>query len=233
MPHDPKAKIIVALDVPDASSAELLLDHLGDAVAIVKVGLQLFTAQGPEIVRRIQARGLRIFLDLKFHDIPNTARHAVASARDLGVEMTTIHLAGGPAMIAAAVEEAADMLILGVTVLTSMDEEALASVGIRALPSEQVLALAQVGVSEGVCGVVASPEEIEPLRMAFGTELRIVCPGVRPRGAARGDQSRVATPAEAIQRGADFLVIGRPVAAAADPRGALAGITKEVAAALG
>ncbi len=225
---NPLEKIILAVDRPDAPSALRLLDRLAGDLVWVKIGLQLFTAEGPDIVREIQQRGFRVFLDLKFHDIPNTARKAVASARDLGVAMTTIHLAGGPVMAAAAAAEAGDTLILGVTVLTSMDAAALNSVGVPSPPETQVLQLARVGVENGIRGLVASPLEAPALRAAHGKALTIVTPGVRPVDSAVGDQSRVTTPARAIRDGADYLVIGRPIADAEDPRGALLDIAEEI-----
>ncbi len=224
-----KEKMIVAVDKPDLRSALRLIDQLSGELVWAKLGLQLFTAEGPQVVREISDRGLRIFLDLKFHDIPNTAKEAIRSARNLGVSMTTIHLAGGPEMIAACIGEAGEMLVLGVSVLTSMDEAALAAIGMAAGPSNQVLALASMGVASGIRGVVASPQEILPLRKAHGNMLTIVTPGVRSVGDASGDQRRVATPAAAIRDGADYLVIGRPITGADDPKEAFLRISDEVA----
>jgi len=224
-----KEKIILAVDATDADSAARLLDPLAGHLRWAKLGLQLFTAEGPRIVRVVRERGLRIFLDLKFHDIPNTVREAVHSAVQLGVEMTTIHLAGGPRMVEAAVSAAGDdTLVLGVTVLTSMDGEQLRATGISTEPREQVLALARMGASAGLHGVVASPQEICALRKELGDEMTIVTPGIRPAGADVGDQSRIATPAQAVKDGASFLVIGRPISAALDPLAALLNIAEEI-----
>ncbi len=227
-----KEKMIVAVDKPDLRSALRLIDQLTGELVWAKIGLQLFTAEGPQIVREVSDRGLRIFLDLKFHDIPNTAREAIRSARNLGVSMTTIHLAGGPEMISACAAEAGEMLVLGVSVLTSMDDAGLAAIGVAASPSEQVLALAAMGQAAGIRGVVASPQEILPLRKAHGKALTIVTPGVRSAGDASGDQRRVATPESAIRDGADYLVIGRPITGADDPKEAFLRIADEVVSAL-
>jgi len=223
MPSPATQKIIVALDAPDADSALRLAGPLMDTGCLFKIGLQLFTAEGPAVVRRFREAGARVFLDLKFHDIPNTAREAICSILPLDVEMTTIHLAGGPDMVAASIGAARDtrLLVLGVTVLTSMDAPNLSSTGVTRSPEEQVLGLAGMGVSKGLRGVVASPLEIVPLRKRFGRDLVIVTPGVRPPGADRGDQKRVLTPAEAVAAGADYLVVGRPVTSASAPRDAL------------
>lgn len=225
-----KEKIIIAIDTPDAASAKRLVEPLAAEGCLFKIGLQLFTAEGPSIVRDLQSLGARVFLDLKFHDIPNTAREAVHSAVRLGVDMTTIHLCGAPAMVAESVKAAADSktLVLGVTVLTSMDAASLDAVGISATPEEQVLRLAEMGVANGLRGVVASPLEIAPLRRKFGSSLVIVTPGVRPAGSDHGDQKRVMSPAEAIRAGADYLVIGRPVTKAPDPLAALRTIATEI-----
>ena len=226
-------KIIVALDAPDLSSALALAEPLAGEGCVFKIGLQLFTAVGPSIVKEIQSLGARVFLDLKFHDIPNTAREAVASAVALGVDMTTIHLAGGPAMVSAAVKaaESSKTLVLGVTVLTSMDDTTLDLVGIRHPATDQVLRLTEMGANCQLRGVVASPHEITPLREEFGHSLVIVTPGVRPAGSALDDQRRVMTPGEAIRCGADYLVIGRPITSARSPRDAFLQILGEVHAA--
>jgi len=225
-----KEKIIVALDAPDTASATKLADALGDAAIWVKIGLQLFTAAGPDIVRAMKDRGYKIFLDLKFHDIPNTAREAVHSAVKLGAEMTTIHLSGGQRMIRETVEAAADssLLVLGVTVLTSFDEAELHGIGVYKTPAEQVENLVALGTSVGLRGVVCSPHEIAILRARFGNDLAIVTPGVRPAGAAANDQQRVMTPEDAIRAGASHLVIGRPITGASSPREALLRIAEEI-----
>jgi len=228
-----KEKIIVAVDAPDVASALRLVEPLAGEGCVFKIGLQLFTAAGPSIVREIQKLGVRVFLDLKFHDIPNTAKEAVCSAVALGVDMTTIHLAGGPAMTSVSVAAAAGTktLVLGVTVLTSMDDRTLAIVGVPRPAAEQVLHLAEMGLGCGLRGVVASPQEITLLREKFGPSLVIVTPGVRPAGSAIGDQHRVMTPGEAIRCGADFLVIGRPITSAATPHEAFLRIAEEIASA--
>jgi len=233
-PSTAKEKIIVAIDSPDAETAKRLAAPLLGEGCLFKIGLQLFTAEGPSIVRDFKSLGARVFLDLKFHDIPNTAREAVRSAAALGVEMTTIHLCGGPRMVADSVFAAKDsgLLVLGVTVLTSMDAESLHATGVPATPASQVLHLAGMGLQCGLRGVVASPLEIHPLREKFGDSLVIITPGVRPAGSDAGDQKRVMTPAEAIRAGADHLVIGRPITSAPSPRDALRAIALEIETAL-
>lgn len=232
MNRSAKEKIIIAIDTPDAASAKRLVEPLASEGCVFKIGLQLFTAEGPSIVRDLKSLGARIFLDLKFHDIPNTAREAVHSAVRLGVDMTTIHLCGAPTMVAESVKAAKDSstLVLGVTVLTSMDSASLDAVGVRTSPEDQVLRLAEMGVANGLRGVVASPLEIAPLRQKFGSTLTIVTPGVRPAGSDLGDQKRVMSPAEAIRAGADYLVIGRPITKASDPLAALRSIASEIEA---
>jgi orotidine-5'-phosphate decarboxylase len=229
-PRTAKEKIIVAIDAPDADSAKRLADPLLGEGCLFKIGLQLFTAEGPSIVRDFKTLGARVFLDLKFHDIPNTAMEAVRSATALGVEMTTIHLCGGPRMVADSVVAARDSetLVLGVTVLTSMDAESLQATGVSASPEDQVVHLAGMGLRCGLKGVVASPREIRPLREHFGKDLVIVTPGVRPTGSEAGDQKRVMTPSKAIQAGANYLVIGRPITSAPFPVEALRAIAVEM-----
>ena len=230
MPSAAKQKIIIAVDAPDAKAALKLVDQLSGQGCIFKIGLQLFTAEGPSIVREIQSRGNRVFLDLKFHDIPNTAREAVHSAVALGVDMTTIHLCGGPEMVGESIRAAKDSktLVLGVSVLTSMDDASLHAVSVPLTPRDQVLHLAQMGVANGLRGIVASPLEVAPLREKFGSSLTIVTPGVRPAGSDTGDQKRIMTPGDAIRAGADYLVIGRPITSAASPLDALESIADEV-----
>lgn len=225
-------KIIVAIDAPDIATARRLVQPLADLGCIFKIGLQLFTAGGPAVVREIKDLGAKVFLDLKFHDIPNTARLAVLSAVGLGVDMTTIHLAGGPAMVAESVKAAdgTGTLVLGVTVLTSMDDETLDIVGVPRPAVDQVMHLAEMGSHCGLRGVVASPHEIAPLREEFGHGLVIVTPGVRPAGSDAGDQRRVMTPGEAVRCGADYLVIGRPITSAPSPRDAFLRIADEISA---
>jgi orotidine-5'-phosphate decarboxylase len=224
--------LIVALDVPDRDSALQLVERLGPAVSFYKVGLQLFTRCGPAIVEAIKAAGAKVFLDLKFHDIPNTVRHSVDSACALGVDMLTIHLSGGGAMIQAAVKAAdavnCGTLILGVTVLTSSNRETLREIGSDVPVEDQVLRLAQLAVENGVTGIVASPLEVTLLRQLFGGGLTIVTPGVRPEWAAANDQHRTMTPKAAMRAGANFLVIGRPITAQANPRQAAERILGEL-----
>ena len=230
-----KEKIIVAVDSPDFDSALRLVKPLSGEGCVFKVGLQLFTACGPAIVKEIQALGARVFLDLKFHDIPNTAKEAVRSAVALGVDMTTIHLSGGPEMVSESVMAAdgTKTLVLGVSVLTSLDDESLALVGVQRSVADQVLRLAGLGAACRLRGVVASPLEITPLRQALGSGFVIVTPGVRPAGSDKGDQRRVMTPGEAVRRGADYLVIGRPITGAGSPRDAFLRIAEEISASLG
>jgi orotidine-5'-phosphate decarboxylase len=248
-PSHAKDKIIVALDVPDADAALKLVRQLAGTVGFFKVGLELFTRCGPDIIARVRdaAREVDdsptppgIFLDLKLHDIPNTVGRATAAAASWGVDLLTVHLSGGGAMLKAAVAEAGKgMALLGITVLTSSDEQTLREIGVSAgSVEEQVLRLARLGWESGLRGVVASPLEIEALRREHGRDLRIVTPGVRPAGAAvlgagkPDDQRRVLTPTQAIRAGADHLVIGRPITGHADPRAAAERIVTEVAVAL-
>ena len=226
-------KIIIALDVPDTDGALRLLDSLGEAPALCKIGLELFTAEGPSVVKAVQSRGSAVFLDLKFHDIPNTVAHAIRSAAGLGVAMTTLHACGGPVMMEVAAKAAEssgnkDLLILAVTVLTSMDTDQLSATGVTVEPEAQVVRLAGLAASAGIGGIVCSPREIAAVRAAHGQNLRLVTPGVRPTWASVGDQKRVMTPAEAIKAGADWLVIGRPITAAADPKEAYARLVAEI-----
>jgi orotidine-5'-phosphate decarboxylase len=225
----PADRIIVALDVATKKEALALVDQLREQISFFKVGLQLYTAEGPEIVRAIRATGAKIFLDLKLHDIPNTVAKAVESAARLGVEMLTIHLCGGEAMIRAAVSaRQRELLLLGVTVLTSADEQTLRQIGILDKIDDQVLRLAKLGVQKGVDGIVGSPHEITTLRREFGDKTKIVVPGIRPRGSESSDQKRVMTPREAIHTGADYLVIGRPIVANVSPREAVTKILAEL-----
>jgi len=230
LPSRPQDKIIIALDVPDTDGALRLLDSLGDPPALCKIGLELFTAEGPSVIKAVQDRGSRVFLDLKFHDIPNTVAHAVKSASGLGVAMTTLHASGGPVMLEAAAKaaEGSELLLLAVTVLTSMDAAQLSSTGISVEPREQVLRLAGLASDAGIDGIVCSPLEVNAIRTSLGNNLRIVTPGVRPTWAATGDQKRVMTPAETVKEGSDWLVIGRPITAAENPREAYAKVVEEL-----
>ncbi len=221
--------IIVALDVPTAERARLLVRQLAPVVGAFKVGKELFTSEGPALVRQLRADGAAVFLDLKFHDIPHTVAQAVEAAVRLDVQMLTIHTSGGTVMMQAAeraAREAADALgravplVLGVTVLTSLDDAALGEVGIDGGAAAQVERLAGLAVRAGLRGLVCSPLELRRLRAALPAEVQLVTPGIRPAGAGRDDQKRTMTPREAIAAGADWLVIGRPIWAAPDPRAA-------------
>ena len=223
-------KIIVALDVATKGKALDLVEELRDEISFFKIGLQLYTAQGPEIVRAVLATGSKVWLDLKLHDIPNTVAKAVESASHLGVQMLTIHLSGGSEMIRAAIgARTNDIMILGVTVLTSATEQTLREIGIIDKLDDQVLRLARLGVEAGIDGVVASSHELKKLRTEFGDKIKIVVPGVRPSWSEAGDQKRVMSPRQAIEAGADYLVIGRPIIAHTHPREAVARILGDIA----
>ena len=211
-------KIIVALDVETKKTALALVDELREQISFFKIGLQLYTAEGPTIVREVLSRGVKVFLDLKLNDIPNTVARTVESVSSLGVQMLTIHLSGGSEMIRAAITARKDDLsILGVTVLTSANEQTLQETGVSDKIENQVLRLAKLGVDNGIGGIVTSSHEIAALRGTFGDKINIVVPGVRPAGSESGDQKRTMTPREAINAGADYLVIGRPITAAKRP----------------
>lgn len=222
--------VIVALDFDDAATALALADRLESGRCGVKVGKQLFTRAGPEVVRALVGRGFRVFLDLKFHDIPNTVGNACAAAADLGVWMVNVHAQGGRRMMAAAragVGEGGPLLV-AVTVLTSLAADDLAELGVAGSPLDQVRRLAAVAEEAGMDGVVCSPREIAPLRGERRRDFLLVTPGIRPRGSDLGDQRRVMTPGEALTAGASVLVIGRPITAAPDPMAALAAIEAEL-----
>src|SRR5262245_6296844 len=222
-------KIIVALDVPTGEKAVKLVEQLRAEISFFKIGLQLYTVEGPEIVRAILATGAKVWLDLKLYDIPNTVARAVESASTLGVQMLTIHLSGGSEMIrAATAARARDMLLLGVTVLTCSTEQALREIGITDTVEDQVIRLAKLGVQEGIDGVVASPHEIKTLRREFGDRIKIAVQGIRPSWAEPGDQKRFMTPADAFQAGADYIGIGRPITAHVQPREAVVRILAEL-----
>jgi orotidine-5'-phosphate decarboxylase len=225
-----KDKIIVALDLPSVDSARAMIKTLGKDVSWYKIGLQLFALGGPAFVQEVKATGAKIFLDLKFHDIPNTVRSAVESACALGADMLTIHLSGGSEMCQAAVKGRGSnsTLILGVTVLTSHSEATLAEIGINRSITQQVISLATLAKSTGITGLIASPLELEPLHQEFGKSFVIVTPGVRPTWSAAGDQKRFTTPSEAINLSADYLVIGRPITASPDPKAAFSRIASEL-----
>jgi orotidine-5'-phosphate decarboxylase len=224
-----KNPIIVALDVPSAEQALKLAEQVAPAVGAFKIGKELFVAAGPDIVRCVRATGASVFLDLKFHDIPNTVAKAVASAVRLDVQMLTIHTSGGGEMMRAAEKSAQDTakalgrpapLVLGVTVLTSMDSHALTEIGCEANVGHQVERLATLAVKSGLRGLVCSPLEITALRQILPAEIQLVTPGIRTGAEKADDQKRTLTPREAVQAGASWLVIGRPIYAAENPRAA-------------
>jgi len=222
--------ILVALDVESAATAVDLANTLRGSVGGFKIGKQLFTAAGPAMVRELTSRGDRVFLDLKFHDIPNTVAGAIQSAVTTGAWMVNVHCSGGSAMMKAAAEAAAKAaqkssqprpLVIGVTVLTSMSDAALKEIGINTPMLDQVVHLARLAKASGLDGVVASPQETRAIRQACGADFQIVTPGIRPADQqGKDDQARTMTPAEAIEAGATYLVIGRPITAAPDPRSA-------------
>jgi len=230
------AEVIVALDVPNRDGAHELVDGLGDEVDFVKVGLELYTREGPEMVRELRSRGLRVFLDLKLHDIPRTVEHAVRAAAALEVDFLTLHAAGGRRMVEAAsrAAETSELRLLAVTVLTSLSAAELAEAWGRptADPRTEVLRLARLAMDAGAAGVVASPLEARALREALGPMPPIVTPGIRLASDSLHDQVRVATPAEAVAAGADHLVVGRSVTTHADPRQALREVRRQAAGAL-
>ncbi len=230
----PEDCLIVALDVSSAADALKIVQALGPAVSTYKVGNQLFTAEGPGVVRELVSSGKKVFLDLKFHDIPNTVAGGVRSASALGASMLTVHAAGGSAMLRAAVDAAKQAskppIILAVTVLTSLSDADLQETGVAARTRDHALVLATLARNCGCGGVVASPHEATVIRQNLGAGFVIVTPGIRPAGTGRGDQSRVNTPAEAIAAGADYLVVGRPITDAKDPAKAARQIVSDIGA---
>jgi orotidine-5'-phosphate decarboxylase len=219
--HDPRQRLIVALDVSSAAAAHKIVAAVGDTAFCYKVGMQLYTAEGPQVVRDLVASGRKVFLDLKYHDIPSTVSAAVREAAQLRVAMVTVHASGGGKMLAAATEAAASvnpsLMVLAVTVLTSLDDRDLDKLGIHGRVRDQVLRLAALALTNGCQGVVASAREAADLRSELGSDFAIVTPGVRPAGSAAADQARIVTPAAAINAGASHIVVGRPITAAADP----------------
>lgn len=240
MPDDVTKKLIVALDFGNLDEASELIDRLEGSAGTFKVGSRLFTSTGPEAVKLVKDKGAKVFLDLKYHDIPKTVAEACEAAAEIGVEMLTLHTFGGFEMMESAVklmwsrEEANRPLLLGVTVLTSMNEAALQDIiGVsERMIQEEVLLLAKLAQSAGLEGVVASPHEIEDIKGQCGTEFVVVTPGVRPKGEDKGDQARVRTPGEAVAAGADYIVVGRPIIRAKDPKAAAVAILKEMEEAL-
>ena len=228
-----RGRLIVALDFPAPGEALALVERLEGRARWFKVGLELYIAAGPAIVEKLAGDGYSVFLDLKLHDIPNTVAGGVRSAAGLGAKLLTVHAAGGPAMLQAA-REAAESApeapeLLAVTVLTSMNEAQLAATGVDRLPGRQVELLARMGLEAGIDGFVCSPQEVAALRALTGPAGTLVIPGIRPAGAALGDQSRVATPAAALRDGASYLVVGRPITQADDPARAVEAIVAEMA----
>jgi len=228
------ARLIVALDYPDAKSALDLVDRLEGATRWFKIGLELYVAEGNSLVAELQRRGYSIFLDLKFHDIPNTVASAVRSVARVGAHMLTVHAAGGPAMLSAAAEAAGETgpILLAVTVLTSMDDAQLAATGVSGSAAVQVETLARMAYGNGARGLVCSAIEVANLRNRLGSTPLLVIPGIRPEGAETGDQRRVATPGAAIAAGASYLVVGRPITRADDPGAAARSILAEMQAAM-
>jgi orotidine-5'-phosphate decarboxylase len=257
---NPATRIIVALDLPDRAAALKLIEQLRGVITAFKVGNQLFTAEGPELVREIVSAGLDVFLDLKYHDIPNTVARGVSSASHLGVAILNVHCSGGTEMMRAAAGAAAQVgvrprvmpraavlrgspdqqapragqqplrpAVIGVTVLTSMDHRTLAEVGVSLEPVGQAVKLAKLAKRAGLDGVVASPQEVAPIREQIDdSDFLIVTPGLRPGGCEAGDQKRIGTPAQAFRDGADYLVIGRPITSSSDPRGSAERIIEEI-----
>ncbi len=227
-----KDRIIVALDQDDLGAAQRLVTKLVGIISFFKVGSELFSAVGPDAVRMVRDNGARVFLDLKYHDIPNTVSRAVKSAAGLGVSLVNVHTLGGVEMMRAAADSARevypDTRVIGVTVLTSLDATDLLRVGIGDAPEEAVVRLARLAREAGLAGVVSSAREVTRLREEFGLGFILVTPGIRPAGADIGDQKRIVTPAEAFEAGADYIVVGRPIAAGPDPRAAAESIIEEV-----
>ena len=244
--HSKSDRLIVALDVSSAAAAQKIVTALGDSVHIYKVGMQLYTAEGPQVLRDLVSSGRQVFLDLKYHDIPNTVAAAVREAAQLGVSMLTVHASGGEKMLRAAAEACHlgasahahrsdanrnPLQILAVTVLTSMDESDLHQTGVSGPLLDQVLRLASIAMGAGCAGIVSSAREVKPLRAKLGENFLVVTPGVRPAGADHGDQARVVTPAEAFRAGATHIVVGRPITAAKDPAAAARTIQQEISGA--
>ncbi len=231
---DPRQRLIVALDVSNVAAARKIVAAVGDSALAYKVGMQLYTAEGPAIVRELVGSGLRVFLDLKYHDIPTTVGAAVREAAQLGVSMLTVHATGGGKMLRAAAEAAQKSnpatLVLAVTVLTSLNDADLGTLGVRGGVQDQVLRMTALALANGCQGVVASARECAALREEFGNDLVIVTPGVRPVGSVHDDQARVVTPAEAIAAGATYIVVGRPITEARDPAAEARAILGQLAA---
>ncbi|GAL12273.1 orotidine 5'-phosphate decarboxylase [Vibrio astriarenae] len=230
--NDPK--VIVALDYDNQADALAFVDRIDPASCRLKVGKEMFTLFGPQYVKALHDRGFSVFLDLKFHDIPNTCSKAVRAAAEMGVWMVNVHASGGERMMTASREILEPYgkdrpMLIGVTVLTSMEQSDLAGIGLDIAPQEQVIRLAQLTKNSGLDGVVCSAQEANMLKTQLGQEFKLVTPGIRPAGAAVGDQKRIMTPVDAISAGSDYLVIGRPITQAADPATVLAEINQSLA----
>ena len=227
-----KSNVIVALDYDNKHSALTLADRLDPKYCRVKVGKELFTAAGPSVVKELSDRGFDVFLDLKFHDIPNTVAKALSAAADLGVWMANVHASGGSRMMSAAKQalgnSGSDMLLIGVTVLTSMDTSDLEEVGIKRTLSDQVLHLASMTKDSGLDGVVCSAQEARTLKESLGKDFKLVTPGIRLANSAADDQRRIVTPADAMALGSDYLVIGRPITQSTDPLATLLEINRSL-----
>lgn len=225
-------ELILALDIDDRSEAIQLVKRSGDNLSWVKIGLQMFTKYGPDYVREISDLGKKVFLDLKLHDIPNTVAKAVASVCELPINMLTLHTCGGKEMMEWAVkaqqEHKPELQLLGVTVLTSMDDEALAGIGVNRTAVEQVSALTALASRAGMSGLVCSPHEAAQVKSAHGNQFKLVTPGIRPTGADAGDQKRIMTPRLAAAQGADFIVVGRPIYQAEDPESVVKSILEDL-----
>lgn len=232
-PQSVSSPILVALDYPSLEGALEMASALDPSACRVKVGKELFTRCGPSIVEALHNKGFDVFLDLKFHDIPNTTANAVAVAADMGVWMVNVHASGGARMMEACAEKLANRhdrpLLIAVTILTSMQEDDMKGIGLDCSPLEQVLRLANLSQQSGLDGVVCSSLEVSPLRASLGKDFKLVTPGIRPSFASADDQKRIMTPSEAVQAGSDYLVIGRPITKAAEPMLALSRILDELA----
>lgn len=225
-------ELILALDIEDRSDAIELVKRAGDSLEWVKIGLQMFTRYGPDYVREVADLGKKVFLDLKLHDIPNTVAKAIASVSKLPIDMLTIHTCGGREMmewaVKAQLENKPSLQLLGVTVLTSMDDHALSEIGVNRTTADQVSALTGLAAEAGMSGLVCSPHEAASVKAAHGNQFKLVTPGIRPTGADAGDQKRIMTPRRAAAQGADYIVVGRPIYQAEDPAAIVASILADL-----
>lgn len=228
------SKVIVALDFPNAAAATVLLDQLDPSMCKLKVGKELFTAEGPGFIEKLAGRGFQVFLDLKFHDIPNTVASACAVAADMGVWMMNVHATGGRKMMETAANRLAQKterpLLIAVTILTSLSQQEINEIGYPGTPEENVVRLAELTQSSGLDGIVCSPMEAQSVRRVVNSDFVLVTPGVRPAFAATDDQKRIMTPSDALEAGSNYLVIGRPITAAEDPMKNLGLILEEIGA---